>query len=66
MSARRNNLRRHPRVTASPLSLEVRAGFGEPRRMAARTSLSSFEARKSAHLRMTAVAVRTVRNDGEA
>jgi hypothetical protein len=55
MNVRRNNLRRHPRATASPLSLEVRAGFGEPRRMAARTLLS-FEARKSAHLRMTALA----------
>jgi hypothetical protein len=46
MNVRRNNLRHHP---------EVRAGFGEPRRMAARTLLS-FEARKSAHLRMTALA----------
>jgi hypothetical protein len=44
----RDEFRRHPRATASPLSLEVRAAFGEARRMAARTFLSSFEARKSA------------------
>jgi len=47
LEVRRNKLRRHP---------EVRAAFGEPRRMAACTWLSSFEARKSAHLRMTAAA----------
>ena len=47
-----NKFCRHPRATASPLSLEVRAPFGEPRRMD-RSPRPSFEARKSAHLRMT-------------
>jgi hypothetical protein len=37
-------LRRHP---------EVRAAFGEPRRMLLSHGGPSFEARKSAHLRMT-------------
>jgi hypothetical protein len=37
MQETRDEFRRHP---------EVRAAFGEPRRMAAGTSLSSFEARK--------------------
>jgi len=41
---------RHPCVTATPLPLEVRAVFGEPRRMDAQESAcsTSFEARKSA------------------
>jgi hypothetical protein len=42
MQAAGNTFRRHPRATAPPLSLEVRAVFGEPRRMAARTVLNNI------------------------
>jgi hypothetical protein len=56
LEVRRNKLRRHPRMSAFAFTREVRAAFGEPRRMAACTWLSSFEARKSAHLRMTSTA----------
>jgi hypothetical protein len=35
LEVRRNILRRHPRMSAFALTREVRAAFGEPRRMAA-------------------------------
>src|ERR1700709_1352806 len=41
-------------ATNSAVILRCEPHLGEPRRMAARTLLPSFEARKSAHLRMTA------------
>src|ERR1700721_1879192 len=39
--------------------LEVRAAFGELRRMLSRSCGPSFEARKSAHLRMTACSLQS-------
>jgi len=42
-------------MSAVALTREVRAVFGEPRRMRVQRMRPSFEARKSAHLRMTMV-----------